>query len=129
MNKPTLGIINLVLSAGLIYVIFFSFADRTEVIIGTAVLSLISVGLIISGTGFLFKKPFADTIAKLTSYFAMAIGLVVIIAGSFTLSYLTGVYGHIGRMMAMGFVILIFLSLNVFFIYPVILLKSIKNKS
>jgi len=60
----------------------------------TIVLTLLEVG---SGAGLLARAPWATRLARVTCVVALALGLVAVSTLAVTASWLSGVYGPVGR--------------------------------
>ena len=85
-----------VLTASLVVVgVFFGLPSRWPPVDGVAI--ALTVLLAASGAGLLAGAPWAVRVARVTSAVSLAIGLGVVSVLAVTASWLSGVYGPVGR--------------------------------
>jgi hypothetical protein len=89
------GVANLVAAAVIALGVFVALPARwLPIDVGGAIVAAM---LAASGVGLVTKKPWADRVARASAFAVLAVGLVFIAALALTASYLTGIYGPVGR--------------------------------
>ncbi len=89
------GVANVVAAAVVIFGVFVGLPARWMPIdVGGAIVAAL---LAASGVGLLTGKPWADRVARATAFVVLVVGLVFIAGLAVTASYLSGIYGPVGR--------------------------------
>jgi hypothetical protein len=89
------GVADLVAAVVVLFAVFVALPARWWLVDGAAVILAALLGS--AGFGLVAKKAWGERLARAGSFAVLAIGLVFIATLALTASYLSGVYGPVGR--------------------------------
>jgi hypothetical protein len=111
----TFGVANLIAAAVIAVGVFAGLPSRYWLVDGGAAILIVAMGA--AGVGLLARLPWAPLVARSASLLSLVLGLALIASLAFSVSFLLGVYGPVGK----GGVILFVLIIALVFPYLVLL--------